>query len=579
MNKKPLFIIIGILIFVIIIMGIVVIFLKTDGILLSKEDKFKKYIAQNFEYIGEQLNLEEEKKYYKFLTENDYKEEITGNILYQQKETDQEEILELTGSGIVNNSQKKFLKTYDINYDEDTLVELEFMREDNIYGVRLANLVKQFVSIENNNLTTVLIDLGINNKDISDKINLINFDGIIEFSNEEMKTLQNTYINLAFDGIDEEKYTYQSENTITIGEKSLEVKAYTLTLTNSQIKEINRKILKKLSEDSIILQKIETIENSLKEAGINVELQEIFQEKISNKLEENSYSGEETEETKITVYVSNGKTVRTEIKDQIQEIRIDLTVNEGKTIELKNTQISSNGTKTDIYRIGTQNVENGNVRKIAYSNDIENVEVERNIVKNGENYSEEVEIKYIDENTKNLEITLNKKTEIGSNEITTEFSENNNILLNDYDKDKINSIIDSLEKKLSNSLKEKQTTLKLRSIEKVLNYIATREVKDQENEQNDIAKFNNQFELYAGEEISSNLVKKLISVAGKNLKDYEVVSGKHIKLNLQEGTQNVDIANTVSSAISDEKTYDISFDYTDSGLINSINIIVHTKKD
>lgn len=576
MNKKPLFIIIGILIFVIIIMGIVVIFLKSDSIFLSKEDKFKKYIAQNFEYIGEQLNLEEEKNYYKFLTENDYKEEITGNMLYQQKETDQEESLELTESGIVNNSQKKFLKTYNINYDEDNLVELEFMREDNIYGIRLANLVKQFVSIENNNLKEVLIDLGINNKNISDKINLINFDGILEFSDDEIKTLQNTYINLAFEGIDEEKYTYQSENTITIGENSIEVKSYTLTLTNSQIKEIKRKMLKKLSEDSIILQKVETLENSLKEAGINMALQEKFQEIISNKIEENSYSGEDTEETKITVYVSKGKTVRTEIKNQTQEIRIDLTDNDGKTIELKNTQISSNGTNTDIYKIGTQN---GNVKKIAYSNDIEFIELNRTIVKNGENYSEEITISYNSENTKNLVITLNKKTEIGSNEITTEFSENNNILLNDYDKDKINSIINSLEKKLSNSLKEKQTTLKLRSIEKVLNYIATREVKNQENAQNDIAKFNNQFELYAGEEISSNLVKKLISVAGKNLKDYEVVSGKHIKLNLQEGTQNIEMANTVSSAISDEKNYDISFDYTDNGLIKSINIMVHTKKD
>ena len=516
MNKKPLFIIIGILIFVIIIMGIVVIFLKSDRIFLSKEDKFKKYIAQNFEYIGEQLNLEEEKNYYKFLTENDYKEEITGNMLYQQKETDQEESLELTESGIVNNSQKKFLKTYNINYDEDNLVELEFMREDNIYGIRLSNLVKQFVSIENNNLKEVLIDLGINNKNISDKINLINFDGILEFSDDEIKTLQNTYINLAFEGIDEEKYTYQSENTITIGENSIEVKSYTLTLTNSQIKEIKRKMLKKLSEDSIILQKVETIDNSLKEAGINMALQEKFQEIISNKIEENSYSGEDTEETKITVYVSKGKTVRTEIKNQTQEIRIDLTDNDGKTIELKNTQISSNGTNTDIYKIGTQN---GNVKKIAYSNDIEFIELNRTIVKNGENYSEEITISYNSENTKNLVITLNKKTEIGSNEITTEFSENNNILLNDYDKDKINSIINSLEKKLSNSLKEKQTTLKLRSIEKVLNYIATREVKNQENAQNDIAKFNNQFELYAGEEISSNLVKKLISGAGKNLKD------------------------------------------------------------
>ena len=576
MNKKPLFIIIGILIFVIIIMGIVVIFLKSDRIFLSKEDKFKKYIAQNFEYIGEQLNLEEEKNYYKFLTENDYKEEITGNMLYQQKETDQEESLELTESGIVNNSQKKFLKTYNINYDEDNLVELEFMREDNIYGIRLSNLVKQFVSIENNNLKEVLIDLGINNKNISDKINLINFDGILEFSDDEIKTLQNTYINLAFEGIDEEKYTYQSENTITIGENSIEVKSYTLTLTNSQIKEIKRKMLKKLSEDSIILQKVETIDNSLKEAGINMALQEKFQEIISNKIEENSYSGEDTEETKITVYVSKGKTVRTEIKNQTQEIRIDLTDNDGKTIELKNTQISSNGTNTDIYKIGTQN---GNVKKIAYSNDIEFIELNRTIVKNGENYSEEITISYNSENTKNLVITLNKKTEIGSNEITTEFSENNNILLNDYDKDKINSIINSLEKKLSNSLKEKQTTLKLRSIEKVLNYIATREVKNQENAQNDIAKFNNQFELYAGEEISSNLVKKLISVAGKNLKDYEVVSGKHIKLNLQEGTQNIEMANTVSSAILDEKNYDISFDYTDNGLIKSINIMVHTKKD
>ena len=63
------------------------------------------------------------------------------------------------------------------------------------------------------------------------------------------------------------------------------------------------------------------------------------------------------------------------------------------------------------------------------------------------------------------------------------------------------------------------------------------------------------------------------------MKDYEVVSGKHIKLNLQEGTQNIEMANTVSSAISDEKNYDISFDYTDNGLIKSINIMVHTKKD
>ena len=168
-------------------------------------------------------------------------------------------------------------------------------------------------------------------------------------------------------------------------------------------------------------------------------------------------------------------------------------------------------------------------------------------------------------------------------EIPVNFNEKNNIILNNYEGDRVYSIIESLSKRAVTSLEKTQSIINTKLLNNILVKIDEKEQekiqKEQEDSDSEKQKFNNKFILYEGEELEEQYIQKLLKTAGQNMTDYKVISGSQLKIFIKEGVKNEEKANQILTAISQSnEKYDVKLNYNADGYVESIDITVSQKK-
>ena len=233
-KKRRMILGISIILIVLMILGILgYLYLKTDA-LKSKETLFAKYLIQNFENI-EFLNTENNSKIENILSNNKYTSRIEGTIEYTKNIGTSEENKDskINNVGIKINSNVDKINNYDykdisIEKENEKLLRLEYLNQDQIYGIRLDG-IKQFVSVENNGENQETDEYKIYN--IEELKSKINVDSILKFTEEEKQTLSNTYIGIIQSNIPADKYYKQSDALITVNNKDIQTNAYYVKLT------------------------------------------------------------------------------------------------------------------------------------------------------------------------------------------------------------------------------------------------------------------------------------------------------------------------------------------------------------
>ena len=167
-NFKLISIIIIVLIVLVAIVGCIL-FFATD-LLKSDEILFKKYLAQDIQNIAEVFDFKNEEMYLDYIKENDYTENTDITLSYIENENDQEEIYNIKTESINNTTDKSYYKNIKINYESEELSNIELLRQNEIYGFRLSDLVQQFVSIENATMYYVVTNLGYNGNYFVDEV-------------------------------------------------------------------------------------------------------------------------------------------------------------------------------------------------------------------------------------------------------------------------------------------------------------------------------------------------------------------------------------------------------------------------
>ena len=147
-NKLKIIIIILVVMMVVVGVGGTALYLTTD-FLKSDEVLFQKYIAQNLNNIIEVFDISQEESYIDLLHDNDHNESINMELKYLENQNDEEEVYNIQGEGIISPSKSTLYRKIDATYGEQELASIEMLRENDIYGFRLSNLVQQFVSVEN----------------------------------------------------------------------------------------------------------------------------------------------------------------------------------------------------------------------------------------------------------------------------------------------------------------------------------------------------------------------------------------------------------------------------------------------
>lgn len=587
-NKIKIIIIILIVLIFLVGIGGTVLYFTTD-MLKSSKILFQKYIAQDMQNIVDVFEVSKEEQNIDLLRKSDYKEATNATLKYLEKENDEQEVYTIKEEGINKAQENSSYRNISMSYGDNVLMSVDLLSQNNTYGFRLANLVQQFVSVQNATVPYFVSSMGLDGSIFQETLKGVDVAGLLDFSDEEVEQLTNTYMSVVLKDLDKAHYSSKRNSIITLNNKeSVTTNAYTLTITKNELDKLYKKLLNQAINDNIILAKLDSIDSKIKEAGFNEAEGKSLKEQYISNLKEIvdglEYQGEDSRKISVTVYEQKGRTVRTLIKTENAEYEIDLDSSNGKKLSLKTTEITGEEKKIKLYTLGKTDNEQGGNREFSYSDENQNLEVALNTVQTDSEIAVDTNVNYKSTDITSIDFTSKTQIELSANEaIPVNFDETNNILLNNYEGDRILSILDSLKNRAIASLEQSQSIINTKLLNNIILKIDEKEQKQQQQEKDDEElkkeKFNNKFILYEGKNVEQEYVQKLIKTVSENMEDYQVVSGTQIKILIKEGVKNEQKANEILTAIDSSKnTFNIKLNYDEQGYVNSIDITVYEKK-
>ena len=587
-NKIKIIIIILIVLIFLVGIGGTVLYFTTD-MLKSSKVLFQKYIAQDMQNIVDVFEVSKEEQNIDLLRKSDYKEATNATLKYLEKENDEQEVYTIKEEGINKAQENSSYRNISMLYGDNVLMSVDLLSQNNTFGFRLANLVQQFVSVQNATVPYFVSSMGLDGSIFQETLKGVDVAGLLDFSDEEVEQLTNTYMSLVLKDLDKAHYSSKRNSIITLNNKeSVTTNAYTLTITKNELDKLYKKLLNQAINDNIILAKLDSIDSKIKEAGFKEAEGKSLKEQYISNLKEIvdglEYQGEDSRKISVTVYEQKGRTVRTLIKTENAEYEIDLDSSNGKKLSLKTTEITGEEKKIKLYTLGKTDNEQGRNREFSYSDENQNLEVALNTVQTDSEIAVDTNVNYKSTDITSIDFTSKTQIELSANEaIPINFDETNNILLNNYEGDRILSILDSLKNRAIASFEQSQSIINTKLLNNIILKIDEKEQRQQQQEKDDEElkkeKFNNKFILYEGENVEQEYVQKLIKTVSENMEDYQVVSGTQIKILIKEGVKNEQKANEILTAIDSSKnTFNIKLNYDEQGYVNSIDITVYEKK-
>ncbi len=590
-SKKRLVIaIIIILILVLAVAGTVFgyLYLKTDTFKSDKE-LFAKYASQNLEFFGNMSNIKTINKYEDLKDQEKYESDTTIKTTYSEGGEVSNNInnLSATIKTQKNSEDKYFYTDGQLMYGNQKYLESEIIKDQDAYGIRFTDVVKQFITVKNDNtLADIATDIGTDTNTLENFIDVLDGTSKISeevVSNDDWQQFKNKYTNLIKDTISAGTFASNKDVKITYNNKTVSAKAYTVSLTSEQVENLLIQVLNNLKEEKIILDKV----------GTN---KETYQDTIDKKISELT-DEKEIPAVKITVYEQNENNIRTVIElAKLEKVVIENT--QTNDAMQSNIQFSS---------INSDEVEEYDVKLIKKSSDTqENIEVNVDVTKGEENYSISLtsDLTATDASMK-LSTTINYKKDILTASIVLEndttmgsdfekmqtLSDENNFVLNDATEDVRKNIIEQLKKRVPEKVLSRIELLQ-ENLGLTQNTDDQKDVPESEMTQIDINKFNAKFEFFTGDEVSAENVKTLLGIAKENLGSFEINEVDNpqntnndptkiqysIKLKIEKNKVDENGANQILEKISDKKKYKVSIYYKEQNKMIDYITIDEVKK-
>ena len=582
-KKILIFVIIMIIVLAIAGTSLVYLYLKTD-FLKSNKVLFNKYIMQDIQNIQGIAQSNIYQTYKNVKSQNVYESNTDINISYSQGGEISSPFNELKFNFKNQKENEYNYRNAKILFQDENYLEVEGIKDSDLYGIRFPNEIKQYLSIRNTDDAQYLENIGINEEILVKIMQILDNNNLLVneiFTENETGTLVNTYFNIIKQNVENATYSSQKNVLITLDNNTIKADSYTATLQPNQVQETINQLLNNIKNDEIILTKIQ-------EFGFN---KEDFTTKIDEYLE-NLGIDKELPAVKITVYSKSGITLRTTIEygvekitienssdNNIQKLNIQRTVlnddeQEEQSIEISKTQENLN----ENYNIKLNIIEGTKQKNIEFNVQMQN---------SNNNIETIANIKYIEDIT-DIEITLDNTV---NTEITekTQLDSTNNIILTDLDDasrgNVLNIVKTAIPERINSRTQELIEKLKIQEyIDKIFKKEEetpdqeqpSEEVTDSEEEtmsQIEINRFNAKFEFYTGNEVSSDNVKTLINIVKSHLNTVEISETGEIKLIIEKDKENVEETNKTLEQIEDGAKYKVLITYKDSnGIIDYITI-------
>lgn len=592
MRGKKIGIIIIIILIVLILAAIFTYLFMATNIFKSKQQLFYEYTAKAIEQIEQMADSKTLENYKKEMNNNNFETNTTVDFKYSEGGEVSSGYNNLNINIKTQKENEYNYKNAQILFGDKSIVQVEGIQENNLYGIRFTNIFNQFVTLKNGKniegLSLTDENLGMIKDIIEDNEEFYN--GIL-FTKQDYQELKEKYMQIIVEALNTGTFYKQSKSVITVNSQTVKTTAYSCQISGLQVQNLVIKLLNTLKNDDIIVEKVKKLLNDSKKY-------EDYVEELLRNAEDTEYS-----DMKVTIYEQNENIIRTAISIGTDSIIIEGSKNNTQNIlkvqhELLNNekevsqQVSISKSTTDsneeyIFNIEVVNGEEKYSVDATVDSDYKSINLDLDF------YKDIVNIKVKAKNS--ITDTLSQKVELGTS---------NNIVVNDLNSDLLKVVVDKMKSAYTDTLVKRYNILvkKLKSedLMKALKSILSEGNFDEEEQPNqsdtsideqmtkeEINRFNAKFEFYSGTEISGENVKVLLDVVKDNLESVDITPvnttestsdnkiKENIKLNIKKDNENVDLANAVIDKIDSEKKYDITINYNkDTGMTESIIIVL-----
>ena len=598
---------------------IIVIIIITTGILLylntdmfkSNKTLFLKYLGENSENLKAIQDVFESSEYEKKLQDNKYTEttEIKANYTNNLQTTSEDTSNSINKAKIIIKGQKdqpnkycykdfKLIKEEDStisegnqNNDENSnstnneqgIAEIEYIQNNDNYGVRFSDLFKQYLLVENNNLKELFEKIGYSEQQLDNIPNSFEIDKMtledIKFTEEELNNIKERYVNIVSKNVTDKNFEKKSKQIISINDKNISTNAYILNLTNEQLNKLYINLLEDLKQDDIILNKIEKIQEKISLIKINssesLNLKEKFIENIDSTIEKINKTNIGSQETKIIVYENEGKTIRMTVQGKDYEINFDFLQEQEENefvitikkedIETQKLEINKNNEGLKIY---IQNNDTDNPIKISF---------EQNKNETNTNSSNDSSIKYEIKNSK-IEVNIKQKTNIVDNfENQNVLNDQNSIELNKLEKEQLNAVLNQVTNALQQKTDSISQEIKGEDIQELLKTLGIikneQKIEGKEITETEKNRFNSKFEILAGEDLDNENVLKVVEGLKENVLKAQVGSNQEIKVEVNKDSNNEEAGRALEEYIKEKEDtkYNVTIEHDENtGLVKYV---------
>lgn len=445
-----------------------------------------------------------------------------GTITYNRiEENNAIDNFNISFSGQSDKANDYTAQDISLNYSEDVTFPINYRKVGDTIGLQTKYVGSKYVAINKEGLENQTYEEIEDLYEISNSMGKLKKLTQLPFTEQELKQLQETYMNVLSTSLQDSQFTKVEENNS---------KGYKLTLNGEQLQEVTIQLLETLKNDQATLDKLsEYIKEQKNSAKITANTIENIIKDIKNDTNVNDKNSE------ITVYQEKGK--MTKLVVMIEQVKI---------------QLEKKKTADDLFQYMIS-IETTNNNKVSLTANYTGLETMQNIsesyeleIKPGEGIFER-EIREENQNKLATERETNANFNTTDNNISyqyqynnqinfvttvtaEEFSDENAMILNNYEEEQVNNFLQQVKEriKMVNSQQMEELGLKedenpfgqmLTSILKINIYNqATSVIKTTGNSMNELEvnSFNQKFENYESTNLQGVTVKGLLSTIQLN---------------------------------------------------------------
>ena len=590
-KKRRTILVLIILVVILIIAGIfTLLYLRTD-LLKSNKTLFVKYIGQTTSHLQGYINKVSESDYKSRLEQSKYTTDTNIEINYSDGELTEEASqnpinnLQINITGNVDKISNYRYNDIKLNQNDEEVAELEYIKNGSTYGIRFADLFRQYLLVDDNNLADLLEKLGYNSEEsgnISNSLELENsISNVLQITEEEIGTLEEKYFAQMFENIDGSNYQKQSNQVIEIDGNNYTTNAYTLTLTKEQMYDFYLEILNEMKEDEIILSKIENLD-----AVLNTYYVALGQDKddtlvdrytsfIDEKIQEISGNRIGQDERTITVYETDGITVRVEAGLGDYQITFDMLPEVYARFYLKGPSIEEDISLIIQNTIVTFTAQTNN------NNETKNLQIVRNRTVNGDNCNDKYDITYT-VGTNELKTNITNDINIVSEfDEQVSLNQENSIVLSDLEQEQLNNLLETVRTNLDTRATEIEQTINIDEIRSVLvDLDILKQIQTLESTgvtETERTRYNSQFEIYRGTDLEAERVQRLVDNMEEFFSSIEITDNNVFKIKLDSNSYDENVKTTLDNFLEESRnvTYNVDVEYnSETGLAEYFVITV-----